>query len=88
MTLEKTGVPTCSVMTEVFAFKTRKEAEVLEMSALPLVIIPHPVGQLSHEEMVRITDENFAEFEFALTGDVDEIAARYRDRVKPEPFGG
>ena len=88
MTLEKAGVPTCSVMTEVFAFKTRKEAEVLEMGALPLVIIPHPVGQLPDKDMRRITDENFAEFEFALTGDVDQIASRYRDRTKREPFSG
>ena len=86
MTLESAGVPTCTVITDVFAFKTRKEAEVLEMAALPLVILPHPVGQLPADRMRDITDQHLAEIRFALTGADADLVAWYRERTRSEPF--
>ena len=65
------------MITEVFGAKARREAEALGMDALPLVIIPHPVGQLSKQQMRDITDENLEEILFALSGDVAKLVERY-----------
>jgi hypothetical protein len=65
------------VITEVFAAKARREAEALGMDALPLVIIPHPVGQLSKQVMREITDRYLEEILFALSGDVASLVQRY-----------
>lgn len=47
------------------------------MDALPLVIIPHPVGQLSKQQMRDITDEHLDEILFALSGDLATLVKRY-----------
>ena len=47
------------------------------MDALPLVIIPHPVGQLSKQVMREITDRHLEEILFALSGDVASLVQRY-----------
>lgn len=86
MTLENDGVPTCTVITEAFAFKTRREAEILEMGALPLVVMPHPVGQLPVDRMRALTDDSLDEIVFALTATADQLARRYVDRRRKEPF--
>lgn len=70
------------MITEVFAPKARREAEALGMNALPLVIIPHPVGQLSKQQMRDITDANMDEILLALVGDAATLTAKYT-RARP-----
>lgn len=52
------------------------------MNALPLVIIPHPVGQLSKQQMRDITDANMDEILLALVGDAATLTAKYT-RARP-----
>ena len=67
ITLEKTGVPTCTFVTAVFAAKGQREAQALGMGGLPMVVLPHPVGQLAKQEMERLVDERLDEVRSALT---------------------
>jgi hypothetical protein len=56
------------VVTDVFAAKSRLEAEALGVPELPLVVLPHPVGQRSPEEIRDLTDAALASIEAALKG--------------------
>ncbi len=86
MTLEKAGVPTCTVITEPFGFKARREVEALGMGELPILILPHPIGQLPNEEMRRITDQSLPEVEFVITARREEVADTYTNRTTPRSF--
>ncbi len=44
MELEKKGIPTATICTDIFASLAREEAETLGIPELPIVIIPHPLG--------------------------------------------
>lgn len=44
MDLEKLGVPTVTLCTDVFLGLAKDEARALGMPALPIVVIPHPLG--------------------------------------------
>ena len=77
MTLEKAGIPSCTVVTDVFDAKARREAEALGLDALPIVILPHPVGQLPRDEMVRLTDERWDEMNFILSASGPELLERF-----------
>jgi hypothetical protein len=55
------------------------EVTAMGMSKLPIQVLPHPIGQLSDEMMRSITEEAFDEVLFAITGDADEVAARYTE---------
>jgi hypothetical protein len=82
VTLESVGIPSVSVITEPFAFKARAEVKALGYPALPIQILPHPIGQISDEEMHALTDEAYDEVEFALTQAADEVAAAYDGAFK------
>lgn len=71
-----------------FAFKSRRESEALGMGALPLLVLPHPVGQLPRDEMRAVTDESFPEVEFILTAPTEAVARVYTNRTKREPIPG
>lgn len=82
MTLEAAGIPSVSVITDPFAFKARAEVKALGCPSLPIQVLPHPIGQISDEEMRAITDEAYDEVVRALTQPADEVAARYEGVVK------
>jgi hypothetical protein len=73
--LERAGVPTCTIVTEVFSDKARRETEALGMEALPLIVIPHPVGQLPRDQIARIADRITEDIIFALTGKAAELTS-------------
>ncbi len=81
--MEKLGVPTVSVVTEPFGFKARAEVTALGMDTVPIQILPHPIGQISDEEMRALTDEAYEEVVFGLTRPAEEVAQAYRDAVAP-----
>jgi predicted dienelactone hydrolase len=66
-----------------FAFKTRREAESLGIADLPLVVLPHPLSSRAEDVIRGFAAETLAEVEYALAGPVDELAARYHQRVTP-----
>jgi predicted dienelactone hydrolase len=74
------------VITEPFAPKSRREVEALGMADLPLLVLPHPVGQLPREAMRRLAAQSFAEVEFILTAPPEDVAAAYRTRTTARSF--
>lgn len=81
MTLEQAGIPSLTVISEPFGFKARMEVTAMGMAKLPILVLPHPIGQLSDEEMRAIADEAFDELLFAITADADDVAERYSEAV-------
>ncbi|HEY0453314.1 MAG TPA: hypothetical protein VGD70_29715 [Actinophytocola sp.] len=83
MTLEKLGIPTVSVITEPFGFKARAEVTALGLGTVAIQILPHPIGQISDEEMRALTDQAYDEVLFGLTHPAEEVAEAYRESVTP-----
>ena len=79
--MEKLGIPTVSVITEPFGFKARMEVTALGLGTVPIQILPHPIGQISDEQMRALTDQAYDEVVFGLTRPADEVADAYRDAV-------
>jgi len=84
--LEKAGIPSCTVTSTPFAFKTRREVEAQGYPALPILVLPHPIGQLPDAEMRRIADESFEEVHFTLTAPVDRVTAAYTNQTVSRTF--
>lgn len=82
-TFERLGIPSVSVISVPFGFKTRVEVKTHGMPSLPIQILPHPIGQLPDEDMREITDAAYAEVVFCLTAAADEVAAAYSEAVSP-----
>ena len=81
--MEKLGIPTVSVITEPFGFKARMEVTALGLGTVAIQILPHPIGQISDEQMRALTDEAYEEVIFGLTRPAEEVADAYRDSVAP-----
>lgn len=71
------------MITAPFGFKARAEVKALGLPNLPIQILPHPIGQISDDEMRALTDEAYEEVLFALTADADEVAKAYDGAVVP-----
>jgi hypothetical protein len=56
MELEKLGVPTVTLISQAFDLLARKESTALGFRALPLVIVPHPFGNLDRATVRDIGD--------------------------------
>jgi hypothetical protein len=84
--LERAGIPTATVITEPFAYKSRFEAESLGFGDLPLVVLPHtwdktPLGQLPDDAVRSISAAVYPEVEFIVTASAEDVAAAYRKNV-------
>ena len=49
--MERLGVPTVTVVSSAFEDLARAEATGLGLSGLPILVVPHPVGQRSAETL-------------------------------------
>lgn len=49
---------------------------------LAVLVLPHPIGQISDKALEAIADQSFGEVQFALTAETDLVAAAYRDATK------
>ncbi|MDE3076052.1 MAG: hypothetical protein KGJ86_11540 [Chloroflexota bacterium] len=47
------------------------------MADLPILVLPHPIGQLPNEEMRRIAEASLPEVEFVLGANAGEVARTY-----------
>ena len=54
--LEQRGVPTATMGTFEFEALARLEAKNRGIEALPLALVPHPLGGLHEEEVVKKAD--------------------------------
>lgn len=57
--LERQGRPTVTICTNKFEYLAHATAAALGMPNLPLVVIPHPVGGISPEEVKMKADTVF-----------------------------
>jgi hypothetical protein len=67
MQLEDGGIPTVTVVSEVFATLGAAVATRLGMPELPRVIVPHPVAHRSRDELEQVADATFDGVVRALT---------------------
>lgn len=67
MTLEKRGIPSATVITHVFERKARQEAGAYGVSDAPLIVLPHPVGQMPREKLRALADQFYPQVIQALT---------------------
>ena len=56
MVLEKSGKPTVTVCSNRFEVLAKATAAGLGMPNLPLVVVPHPIGGISAEEVIAKAD--------------------------------
>lgn len=76
-------MPSLVVITEPFAFKARAEVKALGVPALPIQVLPHPIGQIPDDQMRALTDQAYDEVIFGLTASADEVAKAYEAAVEP-----
>lgn len=67
MALERRGIPTATFITQAFATYSQGLARMQKMSALPLVVIPHPVAARPVEELRDKVRSVYAKVREALT---------------------
>jgi hypothetical protein len=56
---EKRGTPTVSIISTEFEGLGKVEAQALGMANLPMVIVPHPIGGIPLEDVVKKADNAF-----------------------------
>ncbi|MDE3074194.1 MAG: hypothetical protein KGJ86_02080 [Chloroflexota bacterium] len=54
--MELQGKPTGMVCTEAFLSLSKAEAEALGLSNLPQIVLPHPVGTRTAQEIEQLAD--------------------------------
>jgi hypothetical protein len=59
MTLERTGLPTGTIVTDAFAEYGRRLTKLQSMEELPMIVLPHPIAAKSEEDVRRITRAAF-----------------------------
>ena len=77
MYLEKSGIPTSTVVTTGFHKSARLEAQALGALALPLVVIPHPVGHLAVKDVQELAEAAFESIVASLSRKQGELAPDY-----------
>ena len=55
----------------------------LGVPTLAIQVLPHPIGQISDDEMRALTDEAYEEVLFALTSPAGVVAATYDGSTAP-----
>ncbi len=73
-------MPAATFVTEEFSTLGRLEAEALGMPSLPLVIIPHPMGNLPQEKVHEAIDGVMDEVLSVLTLPSGELDKKYRGK--------
>ena len=68
--LERRGIPTVTVVTEVFEVAAHAQAIQAGMPDLAILVIPHRVGWQSDEALAAMTDELLPQVEGALLAEL------------------
>jgi hypothetical protein len=71
--LEKCGIATSTIVTTGFHRSARLEAQALGATALPLVVIPHPVGHLAVKDVQELAEAAFESIEASLSNKQGEL---------------
>jgi hypothetical protein len=78
--LEKRGIPVATINTDEFASLGQFDAIAKGVPGLPIVTVPHPVGDNVESEIRRKAREAVANIVSVLTGDHEEIEQTYTNR--------
>ncbi len=75
--MQKRGVPTVSIVDEVFVSLAKSYAASHGSPDLPMVVVPHPFETRTREEIRAIADKAFP-----------QILAQVTKSAKPKPAAG
>lgn len=84
VTLEKRGIPTATVNSDAFVVLGQTEAIALGLPGLPIVTVPHPMGDVPAEEVRRRAAAMVAQVLHVLTTSADDLETEYTDRFIDE----
>jgi hypothetical protein len=79
VTLEKRGVPTATINSDAFVVLGQQEAVALGVPGLPIVMVPHPMGDVSAEVVVERARGMIPQLIRVLTGDTATLESDYTD---------
>jgi hypothetical protein len=79
VTLEKRGVPTATVNSDAFVVLGQMEALALGVPGLPIVMVPHPMGDVPADVVVERARDMMPQLIRVLTGDAAAIESDYTD---------
>ncbi len=78
--LEKQGVPTATVNSEEFVRLGQSESRSLGIPGLPLVTVPHPMGDIERRTVRKRAEEAVEELVRVLTTDSEQLEAEYEGK--------
>lgn len=79
VTLEKRGIPTATVNSDAFVVLGQMEAVALGVPGLPIVMVPHPMGDVSAEVVIERAQDMVAQVIRVLTTDAAKLESDYTD---------
>lgn len=80
VTLEQRGVPTATVNSDAFVALGQQQAVSLGLPGLPIVTVPHPMGDVAADEVERRAKALVAQVVHVLTGETSALESEYTDR--------
>jgi hypothetical protein len=84
VTLEKRGIPTATVNSDAFVVLGQHEAVALGLPGLPIVTVPHPMGDVPAAEVRRRAAAMVAQVLHVLTTPAETLETEYTDRFIEE----
>jgi hypothetical protein len=82
--LEKMGTPTATINSDEFVRLGQSEARSLGMPNLPLITVPHPMGDIVEEKVRARANDIIEEIHKVLTTDAEELEAEYGEKYLGE----
>jgi hypothetical protein len=79
VTLEKRGIPTATVNSDAFVVLGQMEAVALGVPGLPIVMVPHPMGDVSAEVVIERAWDMVVQVIRVLTTDAAKLESDYTD---------
>lgn len=84
VTLEKRGVPTATVNSDAFVVLGQQEAVALGVPGLPIVTVPHPMGDVAAEIIVERARTMIEQVVRVFTCSAAQLESDYTDRYISE----
>ncbi len=78
--LERKGTPTATINSDEFVRLGQSETRSLGMPGLPLVTVPHPMGDIVEEKVRERAHAIIGEIQTVLTTDADVLEAEYENK--------
>lgn len=78
--LEKEGTPVATINTDEFVKLGQSEAQSLEMPGLPIVTVPHPMGDIAETEVRKRASDVVPQVVDVLTRDCERLEEEYENK--------